>query len=224
MRVVTLISTCMLVFLCIHQLNGQDFDPNYLKNFGWGAICVSDKGLPARKSYDPSFFNYKNGVFYLKADPSTSINTRFFYKNGKTLGYHIESEQKRFKTSDLVKDSVGVVLRIWTSHDINGKSVDKGWPNKLEDKPAWEELGSYGGLANDNMLNTTCDAFDWQEISGEIGWLKQWMKIAKPGYKIYLAVLGTFEVLDWLHLDAFGKPKKMRVYTKPLAAGVVEMI
>jgi len=213
----------MLVCGITLQADSMDFDSNYLKQFGWGSICISDKGLPSRKSFDPSFFNYKKGVFYLKADPSTTLNVRFLYKNGKTLGQHIESEQTRFKKSDLVKDSAGVVLRIWTSHDINGNLIDKGWTNKLEDKPKWEELGSYGGLANENMLKTVCDAFDWGEISGEIGWLKQWMQIAKPGYKIYLAVLGTFEVLDWLHLDALGKPKKMRVYSKPLSAGVVEL-
>jgi len=223
MRVLTFFAISIMLCAYAQQASSQDFDTNYVKRFGWGSICVSDKGLPPRKSFDSSFFNYKNGMFYLKADPSTTFNVRFTYKDGKTLGQHIENEQKRFKKSDLVKDSVGVVLRIWTSHDINGKMIDKGWPNKFEDRPKWEELGNYGGLANDNMLKTTCDAFDWGEISGEIGWLKQWMQNSKPGYKIYMAVLGTFEVLDWLHLDALGRPKKMRVYTKPLSAGVVEL-
>lgn len=171
----------------------SDLDPQYVQKFGYGSICVSDKGYPIIDKYDASQFDFKNGKFYI--DKKTSLNLRAILPEGK-------------KYIDLLNDFISrcpnysednalekIVWRVFASHDVKGNKIYASFPpansdmlKELAYKTSEKELAF---ITVDMSLrqpevrewNTSGIPYANSELIPLIG---NWLNQAKSGWQLYI--------------------------------------
>ncbi|MFC1885661.1 hypothetical protein ACFLZM_01200 [Thermodesulfobacteriota bacterium] len=186
---------------------GKVFDQNYIKQFGWGTILVSDKACPAYDKCDMSLFDYRDGAFYIEQKQDTNLYFRILLKDGKNFRHYSEEYRKKF--SELEKSRLDrdlFYLLFWTSHYSGqfdpakkGKPVPRVeyWPKKME----WPEWGAFAppsafGMDNYRSIKyydwPTC-AIPWDDIASRDKRLvhhklRDWINLAPRGSKMYVTV------------------------------------
>lgn len=178
--------TCLIVLLAAATVaSAAELDPAYVKAFGWGKICVSDKGFPAKASFDASLFNYKDGKFVISSGGENGINYRMLTKDGKTYGFYINKlKQANAQKMKTFRGNFHRVL-IFVSHDEDGKQLFDKWPTKLSDQPQWNPMMKVEQDI-ETAVNWTGAAATWDDICQFSGQLGRWLKDAKPGYRVYI--------------------------------------
>ncbi len=78
-----LLSATLLMVAFIPSSDGPD--PAYFKAFGYGTIAASIGGRPAYSTYDPSQFDFRDGIFYISAD-AIRVDLRALLPQGQTYG------------------------------------------------------------------------------------------------------------------------------------------
>ena len=168
------------------------FDNNYLKNFKWGQIIVSDKGYPEIDKCDMSMFKYKGGKFYIKGGKDATFNFMPLLKDGQTYGYYMNRLKKANAKKVKNIKSEEIIDYFYFSHDMDGKELYKTWPAKLSDWPKWEPSFKINTNAQ-GAENWICTAVSLKSLCGEAIEVKQWLANAKPGYMIYLVEAVSFK-------------------------------
>jgi hypothetical protein len=218
------------VFFILTAAYAADAYNQYVKIYGKGVVIASDKALPPRNQVDLSLVDFKNGISYIKGGPGASFHIRAFTENGKTFGEDLDELKKGFDADKIIEGSERLVMQIWTSHDVNGKSnMDSYsvWPNKLANSPNWHEFCSIKYFP-EGSLNVNNNGYEWSDLtivdsdgySGDS--LEKWLKNAKPGYKIYIQFYNSIVInYQW---DPINQEWKTMLYkNKPVAAGTIEI-
>ena len=93
-----------ILLLMAFTLSYDGPDPAYFKAFGYGSIAASIGGRPSFDKYDPSQFDYQDGVFYI---PSTTnrLDLRALLPEGQTYGSMMSALFK--SKASLLKDKKG---------------------------------------------------------------------------------------------------------------------
>ncbi len=186
---------------------GKVFDQNYIKQFGWGTILVSDKACPVYDKCDMNLFDYRDGAFYIEQKQDTNLYFRILLKDGKNFRHYSEEYRKKF--SELEKSRIDrdlFYLLFWISHHSGqfdpaqkGKPVLRSeyWPKRLE----WPEWGAFSPPTTFGMDNyrgikyydwPTC-AIPWDDIASRDERmvhhkLRDWINLAPKGSKMYVTV------------------------------------
>jgi len=217
------------VFFILTAAYAEDAYNQYVKIYGKGIVIASDKALPPRNEVDKSLVDFKNGISYIKGGPGASFHIRSFTENGKTHGEDLKELLKGFDAGKIIEGSERLVMQIWTSHDVKGRSNIEGtiWPKKLADSPNWQEFCSIKYFP-EGTLNVNNNGYEWSDLtivksegySG--GSLEEWLQKAKPGYKIYIQFYNSVVInYQW---DAFKQQWNTMLYkNKPFAAGTIEI-
>lgn len=213
-----------------------ELDEAYIKAFGRGTIMVAQTGFPAKLQYDPSMFDYKDGVFRIPAGDAASLNVRAILPAGITLGQALEKLKKERGENLNYHRRDFCAYRVWSSHDGDTNLVNEKhpWPKKLGDVPTWAS-------PKVGMTELTSDVYDWTApgavYEGDfaiefLGWLNN----IKAGAKLYISfhvcyeyqtpggateskwnsVLGRFE-------QVISNGELGYVYSDPLCAVTVEL-
>ena len=179
-----------------------DLDPKYIEKFGYGSICVSDKGYPQYDKYDESFFDYRNGKFYI--DKKSALNMRAILPEGK-------------KYIDLLKDFIAkcpnyseddalekIVWRFFASHDKNGKKIYENFPpsnSEMLKELAYSTSEKELAFVTADLSLRNVEARDWTTSgmpynNGElIPLIGTWLNEAQTGWQLYIVhTVGYLEV------------------------------
>lgn len=170
----------------------QDPDPGYIKTFGWGSICVSEKGYPAIDKYDASQFDYRDGKFFVKAN--TKFDMRAILPEGKTYGSLIDDFmiRKPFEQGNYVKR---IFWRIFASHDAKGNKINHpNWPPTAADMlsehdymTSEKELCFAALYCMDDVPTWNSSGASWGDDKTHLVMLVgNWLSNAKPGYQLYV--------------------------------------
>lgn len=168
-------------------------DPQYINTFGRGIIVASHSGYPAKTSYNPDQFTYKDGKFFIKAASETTVDLRSIFKEDKTLGTYLADLKKdkpqnlKHKTADLV------VFRVWCSHDGTTDQVTPNtpWPTNINELPLWAEpCGKVFYEFETKMPSYTTNGCLWSDSYPKWGSLIQH---ASSGHRYYIAMSVAYE-------------------------------
>jgi len=174
-------------------------DPSYFTAFGYGSIAASIKGVPAFGKYDPSQFDFQNGVFYISKD-ATCLDLRALLPQGQTYGSMLTALFKA--KSDLLKDKKddgSIYWYAWSSHDYDGTRKYPEWKQgsphpDYHDKQVWQ------APVNIEPAKTWVSSAYFCEEDGlsslKVDVINTWLKLAKPGYQLY--ILNTVGFQRWV--------------------------
>jgi hypothetical protein len=170
-------------------------EPNaaYMKAFGYGSLIASGGGWLDYGSYDPSKVDFKNGIFFLKSGPDSTLNLRAILPQGKTYGQYLAGFKK--SNASLLKNHKRdiIVWRIWWSHDYSGKPLLEKWPAKNTVPDSTPNITYYPNLT-DEAKSWTGSGYAWNSGDDDLrADLITWLKDAKPGYKLYIVNTIGFE-------------------------------
>ena len=101
----------------------DELDPGYINKFGYGSICVTDKGYPSINKYDESQFDFKDGKFYIKTSGSSRLDFRAILPEGKTYRMLAEDFISRTPNYDDVYFEKKIIWRIFVSHNQKGEKI-----------------------------------------------------------------------------------------------------
>lgn len=83
-KVKFILTSVLLISLTSLVFAGDDFDPAYMKAFGYGSIFATEKEYPSYTEFNPSLFNGKNGVFSVKHSQDMKLFMRMIFPKGLT--------------------------------------------------------------------------------------------------------------------------------------------
>jgi hypothetical protein len=188
-----LLAISFIVFLTTISFKpAEDPDPGYIKAFGWGSVCVSEKGYPNLDKYDAAQFDFRDGKFYVKAN--TSFNMRAILPEGKTYGSLIDDfmTRKPYEQENFVKR---IFWRIFVSHDAKGNKISyANWPPAPGDMlsehnymTSEKELCFSALYCMDDVPTWNSSGASWGDDKTHLVMLVgDWLSKAKPGYQIYI--------------------------------------
>ncbi|RPI16136.1 MAG: hypothetical protein EHM58_12515 [Ignavibacteriae bacterium] len=176
-----------------------DLDPGYISTFGYGSLCVSDKGYPAKDKYDASQFDFKNGKFYIDGK-KYALNVRAILPEGKT--YRMLLNEFVAKRPDYADDDAEekMIWRVFVSHNKKGEKNYSSFP--LSNSEIVNEL-SYATSEKELAfiplnLQLWEEHADWNSSgikhSDFQSLVDDWMFDAKPGWQMYIVhTVGYYE-------------------------------
>jgi hypothetical protein len=187
-----LILVSVVIFFSFTKVT-SDLDPQYIQKFGYGSICVSDKGYPKVDKYDESQFDFKNGKFYI--DKKSSLNLRAILPEGKKYQDFLSdfiSRRPDYKEEDAAEK---IIWRVFASHDVKGNKIYASFPpansemlNELAYMTSEKELA----FVTVDMSLRQPEVRQW-ETSGVpygssdlVGPVENWLNLAKSGWQLYI--------------------------------------
>lgn len=189
---IMILATLMLVAF-VNSSEGPD--PAYFKAFGYGSIAASIGGRPSYDTYNPAQFDYRDGIFYIPAN-ATRVDLRALLPQGQTYESMMNALLKA--KSDLVKDKKGdgIYWYAWSSHDYDGTRKypewKKGSPHPdYHNKSVWMCSVNYEPARTWISSAAYCD--DPNETSLKTDVINTWLKMAKPGWQLYILNTVGFE-------------------------------
>jgi len=189
------ILACVLAFCALSVVSSfaGEIDDGYVKAFGRGIILVSQKGFIEKKTYDPSQFDFKNGVFRIPSGGEAELNVRAILPAGKTLGAELDKVKKTQAGNLKWHQGDYCGWRVWSSHEGSENLVTaaKPWPKKLGDEPMWAD-------SKDVYTALSADVRDWwapgTRYEGDFrGAFFGLMATSQPGQKLYISFHVAFE-------------------------------
>lgn len=223
-------SVIMLVGVLGSGLAGAaELDQGYVKAFGWGSICVSERGMPVKDRFDASLFTYQQGKFMVTAGGDKEINLRSILKDGKTYGHYLNALKKANAEKMKTYKEDYTRYTFWVSHDYEGQQLFDTWPTSLSMVPKWAvpTFKVESGLTTGTAWNgSSCS---WQNISEASGKLRMFLEQAKPGWRIYVnheaGFIRTAPELKYWDKDVLRYVTPIQyVSTGPLAACTIEVM
>jgi hypothetical protein len=215
----------VILSLTVQLVTASSLDPNYIKNFGWGKVIVSDKAAPAFEKCDMSIFDYRDGVFYIKGGSGAAMHGRTLIRDGKTYAYFLnkleQSNPEKLKT----RTETLTYYHVWVSHDMDGNKLYNKWPSNVTEEPHWQSLDKFTYTTDSTTLARNGGVIPWSKF--ERSWrLKQWLENAKPGYKIYINQTVGYErempeARYWNQNAGRWMNPTESVYSEPLAGATI---
>lgn len=210
-------------------VGAAELDQGYVKAFGWGSICASERGMPAKDRFDASMFTYQQGKFMVSAGGDKEINFRALLKDGKTYGHYLNALKKA--NADKMKTYKENYTRytFWVSHDLEGQQIFDTWPTSLNMTPKWSLplFNVESGLTSGTVWNGS--ACSWQMINEVSGKLRMFLEHAQPGWRIYVnheaGFIRSAPELKYWDKDVLRHVTPIQyVSTGPLAACTIEVM
>lgn len=171
----------------------SDLDPRYIEKFGYGSICVSDKGYPVIDKFDESQFDYRNGVFFI--EPNKQLNVRAILPEGKKYIDYLNDFISR--TPGYTEDDAleKIVWRVFASHDLKGNKIYGSFPpsnsemlKSLSYKTSDKELAFVTvdmSLRQPEVREWTTSGIPYSN-SELVPLVGQWLSSAKKGWQLYI--------------------------------------
>ena len=172
-------------------------DPAYFKAFGYGSVAVSIGGAPAYAKYDPSQYDYQNGIFYVKAG-TDQLDLRALLPKGQSYESMMNALFKA--KSSLLKDkkSENIYWYAWSSHEYDGTRKYPEWKQgslhpDYHDKTVWRTPINYEPAKTwiSSAIYSNDDETDFRTDV-----INTWLKMAKPGMQLY--ILNTVGFQRWV--------------------------
>ncbi len=174
-------------------------DPAYFKAFGYGSIAASIGGRPAFSTYNPSQFDFKDGIFYIAAD-AARVDLRALLPQGQTYGSMLNAlfQDKSSLLKDK-KDDGAIYWYAWSSHEYDGTRIYPEWKQgsahpDYHNKRVWEAQINIEPAKT--WVSSACYFDDPDETSLRTDVINTWLKMAKPGYQLY--ILNTVGFQRWV--------------------------
>jgi hypothetical protein len=187
-----IISISVVTFLSVSSVT-SDLDPQYISKFGYGSICVSDKGYPAIGKFDASQFDFRNGKFYI--DKKSSLNLRAILPEGKTYLDLLNDFISRTPEYSADNATEKIVWRVFASHDLNGNKVYANFPpsnSEMLKELAYKTSDKELAFVTVDMSLRQPEVRDW-ETSGIpyanselVPLIGNWLNAAKSGWQLYI--------------------------------------
>lgn len=179
-------------FLSIASVT-DDPDSRYIQKFGYGSICVSDKGYPKIDAFDESQFDYRNGKFYI--DKKSALNLRAILPEGKRYLDLLNDFISR--CPDYKEDGAyeKIVWRIFASHDAKGNKIYENFPPANSDMPktlAYKTSDKELAFVTVDMSLKQPEVREWTSsgipyANSELVMLAgNWLNSAKTGWQLYI--------------------------------------
>lgn len=171
----------------------SDLDPQYIQKFGYGSICVSDKGYPKIDKFDDSQFNFKNGKFYI--DKKTALNLRAILPEGKRYLDLLNDFISRRPDYSEDNATEKIIWRVFASHDVKGNKIYSSFPpansemlNELAYSTSEKELAFVTvdmSLRQPEVREWTTSGIPYanSELVPLVG---NWLNQAKSGWQLYI--------------------------------------
>jgi hypothetical protein len=171
----------------------SDLDPQYIQKFGYGSICVSDKGYPKIDKFDDSQFNFKNGKFYI--DKKTALNLRAILPEGKRYLDLLNDFISRRPDYSEDNATEKIIWRVFASHDVKGNKIYASFPpansdmlNELAYSTSEKELAFVTvdmSLRQPEVREWTTSGIPYanSELVPLVG---NWLNQAKSGWQLYI--------------------------------------
>lgn len=171
----------------------SDLDPQYIQKFGYGSICVSDKGYPKIEKFDDSQFDFRGGKFYI--DKKTSLNLRAILPEGKKYQDFLSDFISRcpaYKEDNAIEK---IVWRVFASHDVKGNKIYESFPPANSDmlkELAYKTSDKELAFITVDMSLRQPEVRQW-ETSGIpyanselVPLVGNWLNQAKSGWQLYI--------------------------------------
>jgi hypothetical protein len=193
---IAILATLMLVAF-VSADDGPD--PAYFKTFGYGSIAASIEGRPSYDTYNPSQFDYRDGIFYIPAS-ATRVDLRALLPKGQTYGSMLNAlfTEKNSLLKDK-KDDGSIYWYAWSSHEYDGTRIYPEWKQgsahpDYHNKRVWETAINIEPAKTWN--SSACYFDDPNETSLKTDVINTWLKMAKPGFQLY--ILNTVGFQRWV--------------------------
>jgi hypothetical protein len=183
MKIKSWLCVVFLVVVLLPAFALDEPDPAYMKAFGYGSLIASGGGWLDYGHYDPSKVEFKDGTFFIQGGDAGTLNLRAILPKGKTYGPCLAQFKK--SNPDKLKNHKQdlIIWRIWISHDYSGKSLLEKWPAKNTVPDSSPYFTHTPNLTNE-AKSWTGSGCNWEdELKAD---LITWLKMAKPGYKLYI--------------------------------------
>ncbi len=194
-RFVTILIAVLFAMQLSNVIAQEPAVPAYRKTFGDGIIIFSDKGLPERKNFDASMYDYRDGMWYVKSGQESQINLRIFLPKGRNVSSYIK-DLKKSKPENLKYHSGDLlIVKVFRSHDHMGNDLlaagGHKWPKTVTEIPKWE-TESFEIMMNVEETSTDTDpGASW--VNNLRSRLYGIMPFTQPGQKLYFVVQFAYE-------------------------------
>lgn len=223
-------SVIMLVVVLGSGLAGAaELDKGYVKAFGWGSICASERGMPVKDRFDASQFTYQQGKFMVTSGADKQLNLRSFLKDGKTYGQFLSALKKA--NAEKMKTHRNDYMRytFWASHNLEGQKLYETWPTSLSTEPKWDLPLCKVEADPSNGLSWDGSSCSWQMINEASGKIMLFLQYAQPGWRLYVThevgFVRTAPELKYWDKDVLRYVTPIQyVSSGPLAACTIEVM
>lgn len=166
---------------------GAELDLAYVKQFGYGVILASGKGLPQKAVYDAGQLDVREKAFFVPGGATATIDIRVVLPEGETYETLLAKLKKENPAGPAAEAEESVWL-VWFSHDLGGAQKDQDWlaTGTPETIPSGTPDVYFSTCLDENMLKWNTVGLTWTQLcsNSQIG---TWLEQAKPGYRLFVA-------------------------------------
>lgn len=173
--------------LIFSPASGAELDMAYVKQFGYGVILASGKGLPQKALYDAGQLDVREKACFVAAGATATIDIRVLLPEGETYETLLAKLKKENPAGPTAEAEESVWL-VWFSHDLGGAQKDQSWPatGTSEALPSGTPDVYFSTCLDENMLKWNTVGLTWTQLCSD-SQIGQWLEQAKPGYRLFVA-------------------------------------